>query len=388
MRPVLVIAAKDLRQRLRDRSALVIGLAAPLAVALLMSLAFKGTENFHYTLALVNADRGPVASAIVQTFDSKSLQPIVKIQNYADQATAAQAVRSGRAQAGLVIPTGYSAQLAGTTPLALTTLTNVNNTTATSVTESIVSSLVAQLDADRLSVATAQSAGSTKSTAELAALASQLRIPEQLVARPVGARQLKVISYMAPAMAIFFAFFLISYTARGFFEDKDQGMIERMRAAPVRPYQILAGKSLSVLVFGLGSLLVILLVTTTLFGAYWGDPLSVVLICAALVLAIVAMTALVIGLARTKRQAEGMSSALVFGLALLGGNFVFLSASPTVMQRIALFTPNGWALRAFTKLSTTGGAMHTATVPVLAILGFALVVGVLAAIVAPRSVTS
>ncbi len=388
MRPVLVIAAKDLRQRLRDRSALAIGLVAPLAVALLMSLAFKGTENFHYTLALVNADRGPVAGAIVQAFSSKGLRSIVTVQDYRDQAAAAQAVRSGRAQAGLVIPAGYSAQFVGFGPLSLTTLTNVNNTTASSVTESIASSLVAQLDADRLSVATAQSAGSTKSSAELTALASQLRIPEQLVARGVGARQLKVISYMAPAMSIFFAFFLISYTARGFFEDKDQGMIERMRAAPVRPYQILAGKSLSVLVFGLGSLLVIALVTTKLFGAYWGDPLSVFLVCAALVLAIVALTALVIGLARTKRQAEGMSSALVFGLALLGGNFVFLSASPQVLQRIALFTPNGWALRAFTKLSTTGGALHTAVVPVLAILGFTLVIGALAAVLAPRSVTS
>jgi len=308
MRPVLVIAGKDLRQRLRDRSAVVIGLVAPLAVALLMSLAFKGTENFHYTLALVNADRGPIAGAMVQAFESKSLRSIVTVEDYARQTTAAQAVRNGRAQAGLVIPAGYSARLAGAAPLSLTTLTNVNNTTATSVTQSIVSSFVAQLDADRLSVATAQSAGSTKSTAGLTALASQLRIPEQLVARAVGARQLKVISYMAPAMSIFFAFFLISYTARGFFEDKDQGMIERMRAAPVRPYQILVGKSLSVLVFGLGSLLVIFLVTTKLFGAYWGDPLSVVLICAALVLAIVALTALVIGVARTKRQAEGMSA--------------------------------------------------------------------------------
>ena len=388
MGPVLVIATKDLRQRLRDRSAVVIGLVAPLAVALLMSLAFKGTENFHYTLALVNADRGPVAGAIVQAFDSKSLRSIVAVRSYGSRSAAAQAVRSGHAQAGLVIPSGYSAQLAGTTPLSLTTLTNVNNTTATSVTESIVSSLVAQLDADRLSVATAQSVGSTKSTAELSVLASRLRIPVQLVTRAVGARQLKVISYMAPAMSIFFAFFLISYTARGFFEDKDQGMIERMRASPVRPYQILAGKSLSVLIFGLGSLLVIFLVTTALFGAYWGDPLSVVLICAALVLAIVALTALVIGVARTKRQAEGISSALVFGLALLGGNFVFLSTSPEVMQRIALFTPNGWALRAFTKLSTSGGALHTAAVPALAILGFALVIGALAAVLAPKSVTS
>jgi len=91
--------------------------------------------------------------------------------------------------------------------------------------------------------------------------------------------------------------------------------------------------------------------------------------------------------ARTKRQAEGISNAVVFGLALLGGNFVFLSQSPAVMQRIALLTPNGWALRAFTDLSTTGGGLGAAAVPVLAILAFTAVVGLLIAALSRRPVS-
>ncbi|MDE3086113.1 MAG: ABC transporter permease [Acidobacteriota bacterium] len=386
MPPALLIAAKDIRQRLRDRSAVMVGVVAPLVVALLMSMAFNGTSKFHYTLALSNADQGPVATAMVHALEAPGLRGIVTVRPYPTAAAAAVAVRDRKAQAGLVIPAGFSSAATGPRPVPLTTLTSVNDTISASVTASIVASFVAQLNADRLSVATATASGSTVPVASLSALASRLEIPVRTVSRPVGAHQLKVISYYAPSMSIFFVFFLVGYTTRSFFVDRDQGMIERMRAAPVRPVDIVAGKSLSVLVFGLASLLVIAAVTTAAFGADWGSPLAVVVVCAALVLSVVAVTALVMVAARTKRQAEGISSAVVFGLALLGGNFVFLSQSPAVMQRIALFTPNGWALRAFTDLSTTGGGLGTAAVPVLAILAFTAVVGLLIALLARQSV--
>jgi ABC-2 type transport system permease protein len=89
---------------------------------------------------------------------------------------------------------------------------------------------------------------------------------------------------------------------------------------------------------------------------------------------LVGLTALVIALARTERQAEGLSSILVFGLVLLGGNFIFISAAPPLLRNLALLTPNGWALRAFTDLA--GGADWTAVVaPVLVLLAFAVATG-------------
>jgi ABC-2 type transport system permease protein len=224
--------------------------------------------------------------------------------------------------------------------------------------------------------------------AALQAAAARLTIPEQALQRPVGARELKAISYFSPAMAIFFLFFVIGYTARSFFVDRGQGMIERMRVAPVRPVQIMAGKALSVFAFGLTSLTIVALATSLGFGAYWGSPLPAAAVGIAMVTAVVSLTALVIGLARTRRQAEGFSSLIVFGLALLGGNFVFLSQAPSLLRRLSLLTPNGWALRAYTDLATTGGGWHTVALPVVAIFCFSTVVGVLAASLASRAVTS
>jgi len=387
VRPVLLIAAKDLRQRLRDRSAIVIGIVAPLVIAGLMAMAFKGTESFHFKLALVEGDNGPAASGLVQALQQPALRRVITVVPMATATAASDAVRANRAQAGLVIPAGFSASVSAARPEALTTLTNVNDVTAANVVSSVATSFVAQLNADRLSIATAQAAGATPATA-IEAAAARLTIPEAVVQRPVGARELKPISYFSPAMAIFFLLFIVGYTARSFFVDQGQGMIERIRVAPVRPLQIMAGKALSVFAFGVTSLATVAIVTSVGFGADWGSPLAATAVGVAMVISVVCLTALVIGLSRTRRQAEGFSSVIVFGLALMGGNFVFLSQAPALLRHVALFTPNGWAMRAYTDLSTNGGGLRTVALPVVAILGFSAVVGAVAASLASRAVTS
>jgi ABC-2 type transport system permease protein len=56
------------------------------------------------------------------------------------------------------------------------------------------------------------------------------------------------------------------------------------------------------------------------------------------------------------------------------------------VRTLALATPNGWALRAFTDLSTGASAGAAIVEPVLAILSFTAVVGVLAALGSRRAV--
>jgi len=389
MRTALVIARKDLRQRVRDRSAIVIGLVAPLGIAAIMSLAFKGTESFHFTMGVVDADHGVVGAGLLQALHAPALAPIVTITPISSPEAATAAVRAKTVQAALVVPAGLSGSVSGARPLGLTTVTSIDNTVAGNITASIASAFAAQLNADRLSVATALAAGAPANEgARLAALAAELQIPERAVQRPLGARQLKTVSYYSPGMAIFFLLFTVSFTSRSFFVDRTQGMIERIRAAPVRPVEIIAGKALSVFVYGIVSLGTIAVITSAAFGADWGSPLAATLLGLALVVAVVCVTAFVIGIARTPRQAEGISSIVVFGLALLGGNFVFISAAPPFMRHLALLTPNGWAMRGFTDLATIGGGLGTVALPITAILVFSAVVGTAAAVLAPRAVTA
>jgi len=374
----LVIAGKDLRQRFRDRSAIVVGFVAPLVIAALMSFAFRGVEQFHVTLGVVDADGGAMADAFRQVLDSPELRQVATIRRFdtVDAARAAVGDRAGVA-AAFLLPAGFTAASQAAEPVPIEVLTSVDQELGGQVAQSVATSFVAQLNADRLSVATALAAGAPAS--ELAAIvtrAAALRLPVELAERASGDRTLRAISYYAPGMGIFFLLFAIGFTSRSYFVEQRNGTLERITAA-TRPGQVLLGKALAAFVYGAASLATMAVFTTLAFGADWGGPPALGL-GLAMVLAVVALTALVMALARSERQAEGIASIITFGLALLGGNFVFVSASPPIMRRLALLTPNGWALRGFVDLTTGEHAWHVVAVPVAAICGFAVVVGIIA----------
>jgi ABC-2 type transport system permease protein len=113
-------------------------------------------------------------------------------------------------------------------------------------------------------------------------------------------------------------------------------------------------KTVSVFVLGLGSMLTLWLATSLVFRAPWGDPLAVLVLCLATVFSIAGLSALVTSLVRTEAQAEGYTSMLTFTLAILGGNFVAPGSLPEALRRLSLLTPNEWALRTFTDLSSGG----------------------------------
>ena len=65
MRPALVILGKDLRQRLRDRSALLVAIVVPLVLASIFGLIFHNAigGRVSFKFGLVDQDHGPAAQA-------------------------------------------------------------------------------------------------------------------------------------------------------------------------------------------------------------------------------------------------------------------------------------------------------------------------------------
>ncbi|TCN29620.1 ABC-2 type transport system permease protein [Kribbella orskensis] len=381
MNAAFVIAAKDLRQRFRDRSALVLGFVAPILVAALMSFAFSSVEAFHADVALVDNDRGQIAVALRTALTGPELSDVLTVKAVEDEAQARKLVDEGEVGAGLVIPKGFSTAAIGDEPVGITVLGSPDNPLQAQVARAVADTYVAQLNADRLSVHAALAAGVPPArTAELARAVADLRLPESVEERPTGYRQLTTASYYAPAMGIMFVLFAIGFTAHSFFTEQRASTLERIGAAPVGRGAVLLGKSLAAFAYSVVSLTSLAVVTSLAFDAQWGPPIPALALIMAMSAALVALTALVIAVSRTERQADGIAMIITFALLLLGGNFVLISQAPEILRRLALLTPNGWTLRGFTDLAT-GAAATSAVQPVLAILGMAAVVGVLAAAV-------
>ncbi|MFD8496375.1 ABC transporter permease [Amycolatopsis sp. NPDC059657] len=383
MRAAFVIAAKDLRQRMRDRSAWVLGFLAPIAVSALMSFAFSGADTFHTTIAVVDEDHGVLSAAFTGFLSGPELASVLTVEPVSGTADARTRVDNGELGAALVIPAGFTAAAHGAVVPPIAVLTTVDAPLAGEVSRSIAESFVAQLNADRLAVATAIAAGAPAEG--LAERAAGLRLPEQVVQRAAGTKRLRAVSYYAPGMGIFFTFFAIGFGARGYFLERRDGTLDRIAAAPVGPGTVLAGKSLATFAYATASLSTVAAVTSLAFGVDWGPLPAVAALIVAMALALVCLTAFVIAVAHTERQADGLASILTFGLVLLGGNFVFVSAAPEIMRKLTLFTPNGWAMRAFTDLAGGAGGA-SAIVPVLAILGFCVVLTAVVALLNRRAV--
>src|SRR4029453_1367596 len=79
--PILLAAGKDLRQRLRDRSALVIAFVAPFVLASIIGLAFGADSAFKATYAVADADRGPVAAGFTDgVLASPGLRDLITVR--------------------------------------------------------------------------------------------------------------------------------------------------------------------------------------------------------------------------------------------------------------------------------------------------------------------
>ena len=180
-------------------------------------------------------------------------------------------------------------------------------------------------------------------------------------------------AFYGASMAILFLFFTVGFAGYSVIAERRSGVLGRVQASGASPTEIITGKTAAVSVLAFSGFVVVWLATRLAFGARWGDPLGVVLVIAATVLALGGVATFVAALARTQQQADVYVSAVTFTFALLGGNFVGPDAPP-LLDRLSRLTPNGWALSAFTDLSI-GRGVTDVLVPMMVLVGFAVVFG-------------
>src|SRR5690606_38274340 len=91
----------------------------------------------------------------------------------------------------------------------------------------------------------------------------------------LGGRELDLISYYAPGMAVLFVLFAVGFAARSWWIEDREGTLDRMAAAPIPSWAVITGKALAVFVYGAASLATMAVVTSLVFGAHWGPAPAV-----------------------------------------------------------------------------------------------------------------
>jgi ABC-2 type transport system permease protein len=373
----LLICAKDLRSRLRDRSALLIGIVVPLALAFIFNAIFSGIggNSKPVTLGVVSADRGSLARQFTTgVLGAVGRSGLIAVHREPSLATARALAANGTLDAVIVVPAGFTARVQSGRPASMQVIGNVGAPISAEIARSIAEGYAAGLNRVRLSVATvAGSAGAPARLRALAQRAAAAAAPLAVTDVSAKSKQLGQKSFFAAGMAVFFLFFTVQFGVTSLLEERNDGTLARLLAAPVSRASILGGKLLTSFGLGVISMGVLVAATSLLFGASWGNPLGVAVLVVAAVLAAMGIMALIATLAKTADQASNWQSVAAVILGLLGGTFFPVSLAPGILSKLTFAAPQAWFLRGLGDLR--GGSLSVVWVPAAAMLGFAVVAG-------------
>jgi ABC-2 type transport system permease protein len=377
-----LVAAKDFRLRLRDRSFFIIGIIAPLALAFIFNATFGpalGPGGLDLALGLVDEDRSEVSASLRAVLHGLADEGLIDLEEFGDGETATAAVDDGTVDAFIRIPAGFGADVETGSPV-LEVVGGINNRTSTAVAAAIARQFAAGIDGARLAVVT---------TANLLGVPPGPDLVDRLEGDPASAaftariddataatRQLDATTYLAAGMAVFFMFFTVQTGVIGLLEEEREGTLQRLLAAPVGRGSVIAGKALLSLTLGVISLGVLVVASSLLMGADWGHPLGVAVMIVAVGAAAVALIGVVAGFSRSPEGAGNLASMLAVILGMLGGVFFPIGQGGNFLSRLTALTPHHWFMRGLGELG--GGAEWTVVlVPAAVLLAMAAIGGVI-----------
>ncbi len=373
MRAALTIAAKDLRLRVRDRSALIVSLGAPLILATMFALLLPSEDGgFHADLAVVDLDGGPVAVGLVEgPLAGLEAADVATLTTATSAAQADSMVADGEVDAAIVIPAGLTVAVTAGQGAEITVIGTPEAALSAQLARSVVEGYAHQVEAIQLSVTTTLAVtGLAPDPATLEQLATQAIALEAPIAirdeAAQAAREASSATYYAAAMAVLFVFFAAQFGVVSILGERREGTLARMLAAPIAPSTVLLGKVLVSIVMCIVSMTVIVVVSTLALGAEWGDPLPLAALIVAISIAASGISMLVVGFARTEDQAGGLTAIVAMTLAVLGGSFFPITQAPEILTRLSNLTPHAWFLSGVAELS--GGGGFTAIAPALGVL--------------------
>ncbi len=443
MRKLWVLSLKEILLTVRDVGVLVMMLATPLAITLVMAAAF-GTGGDDAPLEsipvlLLNQDVGVMGKTLVDIFYSDAVGDLVTSELVTDEAAARARVDEDDVAALVIIPAGFSArvfpmgalaqQIAGVDVTKVTSDTvltpeqqikmgmaflqsqNLENADPVVVevyaspdwriSSAVVKSIVSQ----GLEILNIQIAGTNAIIARLAEAPTQSEASSDNFAQMAGAFQMQAggnaqtadlpinlhitsstgrrfswLGYYASAMAVTFLMFAVTSGGRTLLLERRMGTLPRLLITPTPALTILLGKMGGVILSGVLQLCV-LWGATSVIGAYWGAPLSVLLAILVIVPCASGVGAIISAWAKSPGQASAIGAAVTLIGSALGGGFVVRWSLPLWVQYASLVTPVGWSIEILGRLQAgqslvrvlpwLGGALAlTAVFYGIALVGF------------------
>ena len=343
MRHAWLICLKDLRQRMRDRTALIVAVVAPLALTALIGLSLSGSRGFRMRLAIADLDRSQLSREFFDFVHRPSWRETVQVRRVDSRAAAERAVKAHEVECVVVLDAGFGQSASDGKSAAVEILSADNSYFAIRMTDALVRDFLNRI----------------ATTPDVVGIASVIPLS------PGG--QMRMVDFFAASMTVLFLTFAVLSGVRALQSEVDDRTILRLMASPAEPSAILAGKFAALLLVGFTQMSVMIAATSLLFETKWGNPFLVAALVITSVLMAIGLTAFFMSLAKNAEQGASMAALVIVLLSVVGGQFLPPQGLPDVFETLARLTPNGQAFYGFVDLSAAGSnaSLRTIAQPLL-----------------------
>ncbi len=243
---------KEFRQIGRDRVSLGLLIFVPVMLLMLYGYALSFDVK-HLRVAVVDQDRTPASRSFLDRLFQNPY--FLRVLNLNSTEEVDEVLRHARARLVLVIPRGYAADWARGREMAVQVLVDADNANTASTAIGYLESV-----ADR---ATRQAREEWASTMRAGVTLPQV-IPEP---RMWFNPELKSATFLVPGLiGMIMMLSAVIATALSIVREKERETMEQLRVSPIRPEELILGKTLPYVLVGVVTMVLILLLAHLLFG--------------------------------------------------------------------------------------------------------------------------
>ncbi len=403
IRVALSTAWKDMQVLFRDRGLLAIIIGLPLVMSVLNSYVNQqmgsSSEGITFPVILVDQDGdryGEQIGAILESIDVLDVSTLESVEQAVDQ------VRESKVLAAIILPADLTKKVDAYEQSTVEVVIDPTQEEFAGIITSIMNEVVGPVALQgeigyaietllNEMPAYQQADPATQIAAKMQTFGVQMAQVQQMEADPwvgVEARTLanedvvilpdNMFSLFVPGFVVMFAFFIVGAIGSELLQERQQGSLRRLMAAPIPRWTIIIAKMMAYIGLVLVQVLIIFGVASLFFEMPLGDSIGgLLLVSVVLGLTATALGVMIASLARSDKQADSLGMMLGFVLAALGGCMVIGSPVPLynqggVVQIISRLTPHSHALIAYGKLLNEGAGVIEVLPEVGILLAFAV----------------
>lgn len=321
LRRFSALLRKELRQMLRDRSNLAVGLLLPVVLILLFGYGLSFDVK-NVPLAVVLEDQSPTAREVLKGLEGS---PYLTPQWLTDMPAAQTSMRSGQAKGILRVPREFSRDLAEGHARVQLLLNGADASTAAAV-EGYVNGAIGPA---------VQGLSARSGTA---AASGGIQVVERMWFNEASTSTWYLVpGLIVLVMTLIGAFLTSLLIAR----EWERGTLESLFVTPVRPLEIVLSKLTPYLAVGAIDLVMCLLAARYLFDVPMRGSLSLIVLVSLLYLTVSLLLGLFIsGMTRNQFQASQVALVASFMPAMMLSGFVFdLRNVPLAVQFVSQLLP-------------------------------------------------